>query len=199
MTREPLPRGLRRLEAGSGGVLGRGGSRHRLVQARGQGVRRLAGRLRPLVRRGRVQHLLQRRRPACRRRAGRAGGDRLRQPGHRREAHASPMPSSRRRRRRSGPCSQDLGVGKGDRVVLYMPMIPEAVIGMLACARIGADPLGGVRRLRREASSPTRIDDARPKAILVRLLRHRGRAGDRLQAAARRGDRGVASTSPTPA
>ena len=33
---------------------------------------------------------------------------------------------------------QDLGVGKGDRVILYMPMIPEAVFGMLACARIGA-------------------------------------------------------------
>ena len=32
----------------------------------------------------------------------------------------------------------DLGVGKGDRVILYMPMVPEAVIAMLACARIGA-------------------------------------------------------------
>src|SRR6516165_7947783 len=31
-----------------------------------------------------------------------------------------------------------LGVGKGDRVIVYMPMIPEAVIAMLACARIGA-------------------------------------------------------------
>ncbi|MDT8408446.1 MAG: propionyl-CoA synthetase [Wenzhouxiangellaceae bacterium] len=33
---------------------------------------------------------------------------------------------------------QSLGVVKGDRVIIYMPMIPEAVIGMLACARIGA-------------------------------------------------------------
>jgi acetyl-CoA synthetase len=32
----------------------------------------------------------------------------------------------------------DLGVGKGDRVAIYMPMIPEVVIAMLACARIGA-------------------------------------------------------------
>src|SRR5882672_1694444 len=32
----------------------------------------------------------------------------------------------------------DLGVAKGDRVLIYMPMIPEAVIGMLACARLGA-------------------------------------------------------------
>ena len=33
---------------------------------------------------------------------------------------------------------QDFGVTKGDRVILYMPMVPEAVIAMLACARIGA-------------------------------------------------------------
>ncbi|MDP5361051.1 MAG: AMP-binding protein, partial [Paracoccaceae bacterium] len=33
---------------------------------------------------------------------------------------------------------KELGVGKGDRVVLYMPMIPELAIGVLACARIGA-------------------------------------------------------------
>ena len=31
-----------------------------------------------------------------------------------------------------------MGVGKGDRVVLYLPMIPEAAYAMLACARIGA-------------------------------------------------------------
>ena len=31
-----------------------------------------------------------------------------------------------------------LGVGQGDRVVIYLPMIPEAVIAMLACARLGA-------------------------------------------------------------
>src|SRR6202040_4115437 len=33
---------------------------------------------------------------------------------------------------------QDFGVGKGDRVILYMPMVPEAMVAMLACARIGA-------------------------------------------------------------
>ncbi len=33
---------------------------------------------------------------------------------------------------------RDRGVGRGDRVVIYMPMVPEAVIGMLACARLGA-------------------------------------------------------------
>ena len=58
-----------------------------------------------------------------------------------------------------------LGVGQGDRVILYMPMIPEAVIGMLACARIGAIHsvvFGGFAA--RELA--TRIDDARPKVIL---------------------------------
>jgi acetyl-CoA synthetase len=37
-----------------------------------------------------------------------------------------------------------LGVGKGDRVTIYMPMVPEAAVAMLACARIGAMQLGGV-------------------------------------------------------
>ena len=40
-----------------------------------------------------------------------------------------------------------LGVKKGDRVTIYMPMIPEAAVAMLACARIGADPFGRLRRL----------------------------------------------------
>ena len=52
-------------------------------------------------------------------------------------------------------CSPSLGVGKGDRVAIYLPMIPEAVIAMLACARIGAVALGGLRRLlRRRACAP---------------------------------------------
>jgi propionyl-CoA synthetase len=58
-----------------------------------------------------------------------------------------------------------LGVGKGDRVVIYMPMIPEAVIAMLACARIGAIHsvvFGGFAA--RELA--TRIEDARPRVII---------------------------------
>lgn len=57
------------------------------------------------------------------------------------------------------------GVEKGDRVVIYMPMIPETVIAMLACARIGAVHsvvFGGFAA--RELA--TRIDDARPKLIV---------------------------------
>ncbi|MDP3396462.1 MAG: propionyl-CoA synthetase [Methanoregula sp.] len=60
---------------------------------------------------------------------------------------------------------QALGVVKGDRVVIYMPMIPEAVIAMLACARIGAIHsvvFGGFAS--RELA--TRIDDAKPRVIV---------------------------------
>jgi propionyl-CoA synthetase len=60
---------------------------------------------------------------------------------------------------------QDFGVTKGDRVVLYMPAVPEAVMGMLACARIGAVHsvvFGGFAA----KELATRIDDAKPKIIL---------------------------------
>jgi len=58
-----------------------------------------------------------------------------------------------------------LGVDKGDRVVIYMPMIPEAVIGMLACARLGAVHsvvFGGFAA----PELAVRIEDAMPKAVL---------------------------------
>ena len=58
------------------------------------------------------------------------------------------------------------GVEKGDRVIIYMPMIPEAVIAMLACTRIGAIHsvvFGGFAA----SELATRIDDAKPKAIIA--------------------------------
>ncbi|MDB3948726.1 propionyl-CoA synthetase [Paracoccaceae bacterium] len=58
------------------------------------------------------------------------------------------------------------GVTKGDRVIVYMPMVPEAVIAMLACARIGAIHsvvFGGFAA----NELAVRIDDAQPKAILA--------------------------------
>jgi propionyl-CoA synthetase len=64
-----------------------------------------------------------------------------------------------------GAILQDHGVGKGDRVILYMPMVPEAVVAMLACARIGAVHsvvFGGFAA----KELATRIDDARPRLIL---------------------------------
>jgi propionyl-CoA synthetase len=64
-----------------------------------------------------------------------------------------------------GAVLRDLGVGKGDRVIIYMPMIPEAAIAMLACARIGAIHsvvFGGFAA----NELATRIEDAAPKVIL---------------------------------
>ena len=60
---------------------------------------------------------------------------------------------------------QSRGVGRGDRVIIYMPAVPEAVIAMLACARLGAIHsvvFGGFAA----NELATRIDDAKPKAIL---------------------------------
>jgi propionyl-CoA synthetase len=59
----------------------------------------------------------------------------------------------------------EMGVSKGDRVIIYMPMIPEALIAMLACARIGAIHsvvFGGFAAIELAA----RIDDAQPKLIV---------------------------------
>ena len=59
-----------------------------------------------------------------------------------------------------------LGVGKGDRVVIYMPMIPQTVFAMLACARLGAIHsvvFGGFA----PHELAKRIDDATPKALLT--------------------------------
>ena len=61
---------------------------------------------------------------------------------------------------------QRRGVGKGDRVILYMPMIAEAAIAMLACARIGAIHsvvFGGFAA----QELATRIDDAKPKLMIL--------------------------------
>ena len=58
-----------------------------------------------------------------------------------------------------------LGVQRGDRVVIYMPMVPEAVVAMLACARLGAVHsvvFGGFAA----QELATRIDDARPRVIV---------------------------------
>lgn len=60
----------------------------------------------------------------------------------------------------------DRGITKGDRVIIYMPMVPEAVVAMLACARIGAIHsvvFGGFAA----AELATRIDDCAPKAVVA--------------------------------
>jgi propionyl-CoA synthetase len=61
---------------------------------------------------------------------------------------------------------QSLGVRQGDRVIIYMPMVPEAVFAILACARLGAIHsvvFGGFAA----ASLAARIDDARPALMLT--------------------------------
>ncbi|QBR93086.1 propionyl-CoA synthetase [Nocardioides euryhalodurans] len=65
-----------------------------------------------------------------------------------------------------GGVLQALGVGHGDRVVIYLPMIPEAVVAMLACARIGAVHsvvFGGFA----PQELAVRIDDAQPKVVVT--------------------------------
>ena len=59
------------------------------------------------------------------------------------------------------------GVDKGDRVTIYLPMIPEAAYAMLACARIGADPFGRVRRLLAGLRSPGRIEGCKSKLVIT--------------------------------
>src|SRR3989442_3441115 len=56
------------------------------------------------------------------------------------------------------------GIKKGDRVIVYMPMVPEAVVAMLACARIRAGHSLVFGRLPSD-QPPTRIDHAQPQLI----------------------------------
>ena len=61
---------------------------------------------------------------------------------------------------------KNLGVGKGDRVIIYMPMVAEAVISMLACARLGAVHsvvFGGFA----PHELAVRINDAKPKVLVT--------------------------------
>jgi propionyl-CoA synthetase len=67
---------------------------------------------------------------------------------------------------RAAAMMQALGVKRGDRVIIYMPMIPEACFAILACARIGAVHsvvFGGFAA----ASLAARIDDARPSLMIT--------------------------------
>jgi propionyl-CoA synthetase len=66
----------------------------------------------------------------------------------------------------AGVLAREMGIQKGDRVVIYMPMIPEAIISMLACCRIGAVHsvvFGGFA----SKELATRIDDCEPKLVIT--------------------------------
>lgn len=80
-----------------------------------------------------------------------------------------------------GGVLRSLGVSQGDRVVIYMPMIPEAVIAMLACARIGAVHsvvFGGFA----PHELAVRIDDAKPTVLVTAGLRDRAQSDRGVQA-----------------
>jgi len=67
---------------------------------------------------------------------------------------------------RTAAMMQSLGLGRGDRVIIYMPNMPEAVFAILACARLGAIHsvvFGGFAA----ASLAARIDDAKPKLMIT--------------------------------
>ena len=73
---------------------------------------------------------------------------------------------ARKNERFSGLRLSTKGITKGDRVIIYMPMVPEAIVAMLACARIGAIHsvvFGGFA----SNELAVRIDDAKPKTILA--------------------------------
>jgi propionyl-CoA synthetase len=77
------------------------------------------------------------------------------------------------------------GVVKGDRVIIYMPMIAEAAIAMLACARIGAIHsvvFGGFAA----KELATRINDAKPKVIVSASCGIEGQKNNQIQTAAGR-------------
>ena len=80
-------------------------------------------------------------------------------------ARPSPTASCATRSPGSPACCASLGVAKGDTVVIYMPMVPEAVVAMLACARLGAVHsvvFGGFAA----HELAIRIDDAKPKVVV---------------------------------
>ena len=82
-----------------------------------------------------------------------------------RRSASSPMRSCCARSQTLAAMLQDFGVAKGDRVILYMPMVPEALFAMYACARIGAIHsvvFGGFAA----KELATRLDDCKPKLIL---------------------------------
>ena len=89
---------------------------------------------------------------------------------------------------RMANCLKALGAGKGDRVTLYMPMIPEAAVAMLACARIGA-----VHSVVFGGFSPEalhgRIEDCASRFVDHRRRRQARRQADPAQGQCRRGAR----------
>ena len=142
-------------------LLGGGGEADRLDRALDRAPR-LAAAVREVVRRRQAQHQRQLPRPPRRQRARRARSPTTGRASRATRARSPTATSSTRPAGWPTP-SAGSGVKKGDRVAIYMPMIPELPVAMLACARIGAPHSRRLRRLQRRCAG-------RP---------HRGRASAR--------------------
>ena len=118
-----------------------------------------------LVRRRHDQPLPQRGRSSPRRARSAARAD-LRLDRDRPASASTPSPSCTPRCSAWRRCCSALGVGRGDRVLIYMPMIPEAVVRDARVRAHRRDPFGRLRRLRERRASPSRIDDAEPTVIV---------------------------------
>ena len=147
------------------GLLGAPGGRSGAVVATVGHDPRLAAAVRQVVRRRQAQRVGELSRPPRRRRSRRQGRVPL---GGRagRHAHDHLCANCSTRSQRFANVLKGLGVGKGDRVNIYLPMIPEAAVAMLACARIGAPHsvvFGGFSA----QSLADRINDAEAKVLVT--------------------------------
>ncbi len=171
------------------GFWGEASAGDRLVRAGEESLRPGRRRLRPLVHRRLMQHLLQRDRPPCGARPRQPARDHLRFAGHQHQArHHLCGAAARGADARRDPAGFRRHQGRPRH-----PLHADGARGAVrdVCLRAHRrDPFGGVRRLRAErARDPPRRLQA--EADPLGLLRHRGRARRAVQAAARRRDRSV--------
>ena len=104
-------------------------------------------------------------------------------------AHLHLRASCATRSRASRARCAALGVERGDRVIIYMPMVPEAVDRDARLRAARRHPLGRLRRLRARTSSRPASTTRKPKVIVSASCGIEASADRRVQAAARRGDR----------
>ena len=151
--------------------------------------------VRQVVRRRQAQRRLQLRRPPRRARPRRQGRLPLdRRAGRHPDDHL--RATSMREVQKAANALRELGVAKGDRVAIYMPMIPELPIAMLACARIGAPHTVVFGGFSAEALSG-RINDAQAKVLITADGGWRRGKPVAAQAGRRRGPREHARRSST--
>ena len=160
-TADLYARGRRRLR----GLLGAAGARAPDLDHAVRHDARVGAALRQVVRGRHAERLGELPRPPCRRRPRRQGRLPLdRRAG--RHPHASPIADLLARGQEDRQRAPGAGGRTGDRVAIYMPMIPELPIAMLACARIGAPHTVVFGGFSAEALAG-RIDDAQAKLLIT--------------------------------